>query len=117
MTRGFALNICNNSLLSAADSHGRVQQVQTQVDPGCCLCFPQQSMGPAEHWRNQFVWAHAALNSNGAVEVLVAESFSGMMDSVPRQEGQGEAGQSNGQVDERSVWHIQVSATLNLQHP
>lgn len=68
-------------------------------------------MGLAEHWRNQFVWAHAALNSNGAVEVLVAECFSGMMDSVPRQEGQCEAGQTDGQVDGQSVWHIQVSAT------
>lgn len=31
---------------------------------------------------------HAALNSNGAVEVLVAEGYSGMMDSMQRQEGQ-----------------------------
>lgn len=65
-------------------------------------------MGLAEHWHNQFVWTHAALNSNVAMEALVAESYNGMMDSVPRQEGQGKAGQTDEQVDRQSVGHIQV---------
>ncbi len=63
-------NNCNNPLFSAADFPFRVQQVPTQVDPCCCFCFPPQSMGLAEHWHNQFVWIHAASNSNGAMEVL-----------------------------------------------
>lgn len=55
-------------------------------------------MSLAEHWHNQFVWTHAALNSNGAMGALVAECYNGMMDSVPRQEGRGEAGQTDEQL-------------------
>lgn len=37
-----------------------------------------------------------------------------MINSMPGQEGQGEAGQIDGQVDSQSVWHMQVSATTNI---
>lgn len=41
-----------------------------------------------------------------------------MMYSIPGQEGQGKAGQIDGQVDSQSVWHAQVSATADiLQNP
>ncbi len=74
-------------------------------------------MGLAEHWHNQLVRARAVLNKNGAIEVLAVESFSGLMDLMPRQEGQGEVGQIDGQVDSQSVWHMKVGATLMPQHP
>lgn len=60
---------------------------------------------------------HVVLNSNGAVEVLVMEHYSGMMDSVPRQEGRGKAGLTDGQVDEQNIGHIQICSTHNQQHP
>lgn len=68
------------------------------------LCFPQQSMGGiAGRRRNQFVWAGAALNNNGGQQSFRVSA--GLMDLVPRREGQSEAGQTDGQVDGPSVWH------------
>lgn len=43
------------------------------------------------------------MNSNWALETLVGENYSGMMDSVPGPEEEGEAGQRDQRADEEHI--------------
>lgn len=83
--------------------------------PRLLSLLPSAIDGPC--WHNQFVWTHAALNSNWALEALVGENYSGMMDSVPGHEGQGEAVQTDEQTDKKSVWHIQIQVSFFNRTP